>query len=174
MDKVIFIINGVAQSGKDSVVTLAKDYLYHKKIKVNNFSSIEPIKEIAKFLGWNGIDKDEKTRKFLSDIKQLSINYNDFPFKYICKCINEANNKSVNFIHCREINEIKKIYNYFKNTLYIKTILVKRKVKIPNNHSDLNVNNFKYDIVINNNGDFDELKKKTEMVIFQQIWRIFK
>ena len=43
--------------------------------KVENISSITPIKDLAKLCGWGG-EKNEKSRKFLSDLKQLLIDYN--------------------------------------------------------------------------------------------------
>ena len=73
MEKTVIVINGAGGVGKDTLCEFAE-----KHFKVMNISSITPIKEIAKMCGWNG-EKTDKARKFLSDLKALSIEYNDFP-----------------------------------------------------------------------------------------------
>lgn len=47
---------------------------------VMNISSVDKVKEAAKIIGWNG-GKEEKDRKFLSDLKELSSGYNDMQIK---------------------------------------------------------------------------------------------
>ena len=169
----IIIINGVARSGKDEFVTITKKFVKPAHIQVHNISSIDPMKEIAKFLGWNG-DKNEKTRKFLSQLKQISVEYNDYPFRYICDWLEKFSLKDVLpkivFIHCREPKEIQKIYDYcLENQLTVKTMLVERNVDIPDNKSDQGVNDFKYDIYVQNNGNLDKFEKTTKKILNEQI-----
>ena len=59
------------------------------------------------------------------------------------------------FIDCREPKEIQK----FVDRLGAKTIFIDRKIEDYNasNHADANVENFEYDIVINNNGTLEDL-----------------
>ena len=73
MRKIVFVINGAGGVGKDTLCDLAA-----KHFKVYNVSSIDPIKEIAAMTGWKG-EKTDKARKYLSDLKALTINYNDYP-----------------------------------------------------------------------------------------------
>ena len=77
----VFIINGQGGAGKNTFV----DFIYDFEEYVYEMSSIDPIKEIAKKFCWNQA-KTEKDRKFLSDLKNLSIEYNNFPFTY---CLNK-------------------------------------------------------------------------------------
>lgn len=77
MEKQIVIINGTGGSGKDTFVQFCSKYN-----KVMNFSSIDKVKEIARLIGWDG-KKTEKDRKFLSDLKKLTTEYNDMAFNSI-------------------------------------------------------------------------------------------
>ena len=75
MNKAVIVINGAGGVGKDTLCDLAA-----KHFKVRNISTITPIKELASMCGWDG-RKDDKSRKFLSDMKRLTVEYNDFPNK---------------------------------------------------------------------------------------------
>ena len=85
--------------------------------------------------------KSEKDRKFLSDLKRLTTNYNDFSFESIKDAVYqfENSNKEILFIHIREPEEIERAANAFS----AKTLLIKR-VGLENiitNYSDANVLN---------------------------------
>ncbi|MBO5879339.1 MAG: hypothetical protein J6Q68_02150, partial [Clostridia bacterium] len=67
MKKLVMVINGAGGVGKDTLCDFASAHF-----SVMNISSITPIKEIAAMCGWNG-EKSDKARKFLSDLKALSI-----------------------------------------------------------------------------------------------------
>ena len=142
--KNIIIINDFGGSGKDTFVELVSKYN-----KVYNFSSVEKVKEIAKIIGWNG-EKNEKSRKFLSDLKKLTTDYNDMSFNSIKEAINDfkLSDKEIMFIHIREPEEIKRAVLEFS----AKTLLIKREDinKITSNYSDANVENYDYDYVITN------------------------
>lgn len=142
--KNVIIINGYGGSGKDTFVELVSKYN-----KVYNFSSVDKVKEIAKIIGWNG-EKDEKSRKFLSDLKKLTTDYNDMAFNSIKKAVNDFNlsDKEIMFIHIREPEEIKRAVKEFN----AKTLLIKRNdiAKITSNYSDASVENYDYDYVIIN------------------------
>ena len=159
MNKSIFIINGAAGSGKDTFVDLVilAAQPYDEVSNVVNFSSVDIIKELAKMIGWDG-SKNEKDRKFLSDLKSLCKDYNDLPFKTIIHTVSEfykSPDKQFLFIHIREPEEIKRA----KIAFDAKTILVKRPNVSPveSNTSDKDVYNFEYDIIINNNGSIEDL-----------------
>lgn len=86
--KEIVVINGSGGVGKDTFVQFCGEYA-----PIMNISSVDKVKEAAKVLaGWNG-EKDEKSRKFLSDLKELGIEYNDAPFKYISNMAEEFKNQ---------------------------------------------------------------------------------
>ena len=154
MNKQVFIINGSGGVGKDTFISLL-DY----RATVINFSSVDKVKEVAKVIGWNG-DKTDKGRKLLHDLKILCADYNDMPFNSMKDKYKDFLKGSAHFLflHIREPEEIERAKNEFS----AKTILVKRNsVKhITSNSSDNNVYNYDYDIVINNDGDIEELTNK--------------
>ena len=160
MKKMIIIINGTGGSGKDSFVSFCGEF-----VKVLNVSAVDKVKEAAKILvGWNG-EKDELSRKFLSDLKRLSIDYNDAPTKYIESMAEQFKNsdEDIMFVHIREIDEIKKA----KKLLKAKTLLITnpRVELITSNDSDKNVNEYKYDYYVSNDGTLEDLREKVEQFI---------
>lgn len=161
MNKQVIIINGTGGSGKDTFVRFCSEFA-----KVTNISSVDRVKEAAKILvGWNG-EKNEKARKLLVDLKQLSIKYNDYPTKYIQEQykIFEKSDSQYLFIHIREIEEIEKI----KKLLNAKTLLVlnSRVALITSNSSDANVYKYEYDYKIENSGSLEDLKQKAKEFIY--------
>ena len=148
MTKIVIIINGIGGAGKDTLCNLAAKYY-----KVKNISAITPIKDIAQKYGWNG-EKDAKSRKFLSDLKRVFIEYNDLPTKYLYSEYKEfvESEDKILFVHIREKEEIEK----FKKLVTIRciTLLVDRQT--PNaekwgNASDDEVKNYQYDFSFENN-----------------------
>jgi len=125
-----------------------------------NFSSVDNIKKIAITMGWQG-GKTEKDRKFLSDLKDLSTEYNDMPFKTMVATINLFKSHTeyeVLFLHIREIPEVKRMIEYCG----AKTLLVKsnRVAPIDSNWADANVNQYEYDYTVYNNGSLEDLEKQ--------------
>jgi hypothetical protein len=158
-----FIINGAARSGKDTFVNIFKELLNQKDsdYKILNISSIDCIKKIAiNHLGWDGI-KNEKGRKFLSDLKDITTEYNDLSFQRVLYEINAfhsvlPNNKHVNFIHCREPEEINKFKQKLENS---HPILIRRDTKEKYmNHADQNVEDYDYDFIFDNNKSINDFR----------------
>lgn len=153
--KYIFITNGMARCGKDSFAAFMNEIIPTLK-----YSSIDEIKRIAKECGWDG-KKDEKSRRFLSDLKILTSEYNELPFTAIARKVDEFKNDhlhQVMLIDIREPDEIEKAKNAFGAT----TILIRsnRVKNITSNIADANVFNYKYDFEIENNGTLDEFRDK--------------
>lgn len=144
--KKIVVINGTGGSGKDTFVSLVSQYC-----KVYNFSSVEKVKEIAKMIGWGGEEcKTDKDRKFLSDLKILTTEYNDMSYRDMCDKIAyfETSEDEIMFIHIREPKEIEKVVKHYN----VITLLIKREGLDPiqTNQSDANVENYDYDFIIVN------------------------
>lgn len=165
INKKIFIINGSGGVGKDTFVKLVGKF-----IDVKNYSSVQPMKDAARLLGWNG-GKTEKDRKFLSDLKVLASKYNCYTYyKNILKQIQEFlndENTLVLFIHMRDPKDIENIIDIYNDIINFKgdynpieTILVKRdNIKdINSNIADARVNDYKYDFTVLNNGTLLELE----------------
>jgi len=155
------IINGIARAGKDTFIKMCQEYM--SRYNVYNLSTIDPIKKIVKdILKIDVIDKSDKYRKLLSDIKLSLTEYNNYTYHWIINQVNkyiEINKYETNifFIQCREPSEIQK----FKNNINSITLLVtKSDLHIPNNIADQNVLNYKYDYIIENNSTLKQLNKK--------------
>lgn len=144
MEKQIIIINGTGGCGKDTFVTFAQ-----KVGRVRNISSIDLVKELAIHLGYLG-GKSDKDRKFLSELKRITTEYNDLSFQDISRKVEEfkKSNDDILFIHIREPEEIERA----KLAFGAKTLLIKRigYETITSNDSDANVENYIYDYVITN------------------------
>lgn len=155
--KHIIVINGLPRSGKDTFV-----YLVSKYAITSNFSSVDFVKDVAKYAGWNG-EKDGKSRLFLSKLKELLSKYDDIPYKKIKEEIiwfMEQKEQEFLFIHIREPDEIKRIVNDFG----AKTLLVRRSnnQQVVSNDSDKYIENYKYDYVLNNDSDIESLDRKAK------------
>lgn len=165
-EPIVVIINGVGGSGKDTFVHLIKDKL--KTIEnpspfandrmsiVKNISTIDSVRIAARFLGCDVHEKDDKCRRFLHELKKLSAEYYDTPYQNCRKTIYDGGYK-VCFVHCREPEEIQRFVDEFSAI----TVLVRRPdIHTPDNSSDMGVENYKYDYVIENDGDYFSLGKK--------------
>ena len=157
MDKTVIVINGKGGCGKDTLCDVAA-----KEYSVMNVSSITPIKEMAKVIGWVGV-KTIEDRKFLSDLKALVSEYNDGANEYLISMAEgfSKNICEVMFIHIREPDMIE----HFKETLSqrvpglrVITLLVNRdeqKYTVYGNRADDEVDNYKYDYIFNNNSGLE-------------------
>ena len=157
----IYILNGKAGSGKTTFFKLIEEKCHNY---VYNYSTVDLVKKVAYGCGWDG-SKTPENRKFLSDLKDLLTEWNDVPYKDCLKEIKRITSLAdiydvehddwAIFIDCREPKEIQK----FVDRLGAKTIFIDRKIEDYNasNHADANVENFEYDIVINNNGTLEDL-----------------
>lgn len=160
--KKVIIINGAGESGKGTFVKLCREVLLSYSIFVDNISSIDQVKEAAAILRWDGV-KDNRGRKFLSDLKDLSTEYNDGPLRYMVEQIEGMSlvRETLIFLDIREPDEIQKA----KETFSAITVLVRRTDPLEfTNHADKNVENYDYDYVIENfpGTTLGELKQKAE------------
>lgn len=158
MKKVAIVINGAGGVGKDTLCELAA-----KHFKVMNISSITPIKEIASLCGWDGT-KDNKARKFLSDLKNICVEYNDYPTVWAKARYDEflSSDDEVFFVHIREPEEIAK---FVKATdMNAKTLLVRGGKRMSNekygNISDDGVENYPYDYYFLNESTLDVAERE--------------
>ena len=110
MIKQVFIINGSGGVGKDTFIEMIPTFVdkngnntvWFKNLEIRNYSSVSKVKEIAKIIGWNG-EKTERDRKFLSDLKLLTTEYNDMPLndmkKYTRSFMNSGDINKILFLH---------------------------------------------------------------------------
>lgn len=155
-NQIVIIINGRGGVGKDTLCEMAARYF-----SVRNISSITPIKEIALQNGWKG-DKTKKSRKFLSDLKRLFVEYNDLPTTYLVQQYQEfaRGGEQILFVHIRETDEIEKFKK--KVSLPCITLLVERNTMRRGNWgnaSDDEVENYSYDYYFQNDRPLPEAEE---------------
>jgi hypothetical protein len=161
----VVIINGIAGSGKDTFVAMCKDVLGANRIL--NISTVDYVKEVAQFCGWDGT-KTPENRKFLSDLKRILTEWNETPLKKVCEeveCwqdiwrVSGDYDNAVVFIHCREPKEIDKLVYQFNQyepvTLMVRRSAAESVEQI--NSSDNSVFDYAYDYTVYNDSNLSWL-----------------
>ena len=147
MEKTVLVINGGGGVGKDTLCNMAA-----KHFKVRNISSITPIKKLARICGWNG-EKTDKARKFLADLKALTVAFNDYPTAWITEEYKRflKGTDEILFVHIREPEEIAKFVKATDGMA--KTLLIRggarmerRRKEGYGNSADDGVENYEYDL----------------------------
>lgn len=168
-NSIVVIINGTGGSGKDTFVEKCKEITSaYDNIRVENLSTVDCVKKIAKQMGWNSNKKTESDRKLLCSLKDLWEEYNSGTTEYIVKAIkskldlNILNFKTIFFVHCREPEYIDKLKLHIMCKLGIKSktlLVVNDNIDhIISNDADKNVFEYEYDYIINNNSTLEDLK----------------
>ena len=159
--KIVIIINGRGGVGKDALCDLAA-----KHYEVMNVSSITPVKTIAEICGWDGT-KDAKSRKFLSDLKRVLTDFNDFPTNYLFSCYQAflKGNSDIMFAHIREGSEIEKFRNLVVGCPCLTLLVRRNQGEEWGNSSDDEVENFSYDLEFSNNGTLEEAERKFVLLL---------
>ena len=159
---VVCILNGYPRAGKDTFCDIAGE-----KYKVIVHSTVDKVKGILKSMGWNG-KKTPEIRKALSDLKDMYTELFDGPFIDAWKFIDNNKGYDIIFIMCREPKEIARL-NYWCNGKGIPcyTLLIDRGTLSTDitNHADRNVEDYKYDIYIDNTGSLNQFKEKVLNII---------
>ena len=154
--KKILIINGSGGVGKDTFVDLMA-----RHAKVIHTSIVNPTKELARKIGWNG-GKTEKDRKFLSDMKILIDEYNDENYSQMRKIMKDFTEGRLDAeILCIDMREKEQIERA-KKEFGASTVLVTR-ASVPHivsNMADKGVFDIEYDYQIKNDGSLFELNEK--------------
>lgn len=161
--KKIYIVNGYPKSGKTTFGRLLGEF-----VKVRHISIIDPVKEIAAQIGWTG-GKTEKDRKFLSDLKDLLEEYNDFPFNMLVKNVIRFltdDKEDVLLIDIRQPEDIKRAVAIFDaGTIYIDR---ENADHINSNHADAGVRDYGYDIYISNDKGMDDFRQAVMQFVEDQ------
>ena len=166
----ILIVNGAPRSGKDLFCQAA----FSRRELIYPISTIDETKKLAKLLGWDGV-KDERGRKFLSDLKDAMSTYNDLPRKYVLKRIYEKcdmvdtqastytflsdSHQLIFLVQAREPKEIERwVKENNARTLYV---VRKQTQKEWGNHADDAAMNYHYDYYLSNDGTIEEWLDKS-------------
>lgn len=154
MKKATIVINGSGGVGKDTLCDLAS-----KHLKIRNISTITPIKELARMADWDG-RKDDRSRKFLADLKALCVSYNDFPTNWAKAQYLDflTTDEEILIVHIREPEEIAKFVRATDGaakTLLVRATSRQRKSAYGNAADDC-VENYYYDYYFDNDKSLAE------------------
>lgn len=161
MKKTVIVINGAGGVGKDTLCAMAA-----RHYRVSNISSITPIKEIAATCGWRG-EKSDKARRFLSELKRLTVEYNDFPTAWVFQKYEEfmESEDEILFVHIREGEEIRKFVD--RTGGHAVTLLIRggkrflrRTQRGYGNRSDDGVERYRYDYIFVNDRPLAETEPR--------------
>ena len=157
--KKVFITNGSGGNGKDTFAEILNKY-----ISAFKYSSIDLVKEMYESIGIDRNNKSEKKRKLYSDTKDMLTKYDDIPFKDISSFVTDFKNNMIEtevlLIDIREPSEIARAVEAFgAEAILIRNPNVE---KIESNHADANVENYKYDYIIENDGSLEQLDRVTK------------
>lgn len=154
------IVGGFPRSGKSTFVSYCQEIIGENYTL--DISTVDLVKSLAVKAGWDGT-KTPKNRKFLSDLKQLLIEWDDVPYKDVIKTAQtkrtELDTYGIThtlyvFVQCREPEEIQK----FVDRVGARTVFVSRKDhEKPTNESDIATRRYNYEATIFNDGDLDQL-----------------
>ena len=182
------IINGVAESGKDSFMDALEESGEYNVIRV---SIVDAVKEIASIFGYDMKVKTKKDRQMLSDLFTVMDKYNGSPFTLCMDRINAlVADKLLNAytgmcyvekalegtakpelppvlicVVAREPIHIAQFVDTFTAAdIPVRTVIIRREVVeadglVPDNKADLGVFRFPYDMHIWNNGTKEEFKE---------------
>ena len=160
--KKVFITNGSAENGKDSFAEFVGKY-----ISTYKYSSIDLVKEMFEVVGVSKKEKTEKKRRLWSDGKDLLTEYDDIPFKDVTSIVTDFKNNKIEaevlLIDIREPEEIARAVETFG----AETILIRNPnaIKIESNHADRDVENYKYDYIIENDGTLEQLERVAKLFV---------
>ena len=164
-DKIVIIVNGRPRSGKDTFCKYIIKYCEEKGEYCDIWSTIDFEKELLEEIVNRPYDvTSEKDRGFLSEFKQLINRYYDITFRDFVNLLEFYN--GIFLIHSREWNEINRFKDYCKenNIKFITVFITSPNEQKFSNWSDTFCIDRKefYDILINNNGTLEDLKKYAE------------
>ena len=157
MKKLTFVINGAGGVGKDTLCDLAA-----RHFRVYNISTIMPIKDIARMCGWTG-EKSDKARRFLSDLKRVTVEYNDYPTVWATERYHGflESEDEIMFLHIREPEEIEKFVRATDGNA--RTLLIRggdrMKKSVYGNVSDDRVEEYSYDYYFVNDKSLEEAER---------------
>ena len=174
----VVAINGRPGCGKTTFEFICQDLCNHgmpgfednKRLAVDICSTVDFVKQIALECGWDGA-KTPENRRFLSDLKDLLVRWDDVPYKKILEQVEQLSARTwyihfdwILFVDCREPAEIQKL----KERLNATTVLIRREEVEHgevSNHADADVFYYDYDLTIYNNSDIIHLEDEARKFI---------
>jgi hypothetical protein len=174
----VIIVNGPAQSGKDTLSETVRGHFYdvvdlpRENAWAYNLSTVDHIKEIAaESFGWDGM-KDEKGRTLLWSLKNVMTDYNDGVFKGITDRIDRISKRTPEdlhlfVIHSREPDEIERFQVKYpcSYSVYInRPAVLKESPPTQSDDPDI-IENYPYDFYLDNETTLEAFEASCQFMI---------
>lgn len=161
MKDIVVLINGRAQSGKDTFVKYVKQYIEEKEsVTVSNRSRTDPVVDVLNSLWWDGKKTDE-----VRQLMKTLVEFGDCTGKnktYYETCLDILS--GILFFHVREpfyLKQYKEIAQ--EKGKQVVTLFIHRNTACDKDHQWTDLERFGYDYRVQNNGTLDELQKEAEL-----------
>ena len=166
MARKVIIINGQLGSGKNTFVL----YMQKQVLDIRVFKYRSELATIAKKMGWRDNPLDEKRESFLTNIYDIWSRYNDGLSKeaydlFTYLELDNKTNKKTFIIIVRSAKDISDIIKTFKGENIFTVLMYRKDLNGFNKQSQ----DYKYDLIINNNGKLKELEKEANIFINKYI-----
>jgi hypothetical protein len=181
----VVVLNGHPENGKDTFREECTKCCKEMGIDVMYRSSIEIPKAIlSKYFGWPGEQcKDEKWRKALSALKKFWIDTCDGPTKFLLErimlfradCIENHVTQGFFFTDIREASEIAKLTDSCTGLRFLDIDITTVLIKMPsdqkkwNNSSDDDVENYNYDVYVENSKGYSHLLRNEAKTLIERL-----
>lgn len=171
MARKVIIINGEIGAGKTTFVS----HIVKQLVNVRLFNYRSELAVIAKKMGWRDNPLDVKRESFLTNIYDIWHRYNDGIAKAAYELfeymgMDEEENKKTFIIITRSPKDISDIIKVFTGQ-NIFTVLIYRKDL---NNFSKQTQDYKYDLIVNNNGTIKDLEKEANIFINKYIPTILR
>lgn len=170
MAKIVVLINGRAQAGKDTFVRFVRQNMEQKGyFKTYNRSKTDLVREALKKLGWNG-EKTDYVRAVMKGLTDFA-DHTGRNVRYFKNTINMLS--GIVFFHVRDLHSISKYSQIAKRAgSSVITLFVHRDATKARDQQWTDLEDYDYDYRILNNGTLEDLQKEAELfadLLFQRL-----
>lgn len=163
----VIVLNGKGGVGKNMLADTVKEKCKEFDIQFLHLSIVDSVKDAAALLGWSGLTKTDKDRKFLADLKDLTSSYSNYLIKRLVETVRYTDNLSISFVDIRDPKDIETFVRAVEQLapdMKVSTLLVNNRFNSHKygNHADDGVENYHYDHIFDN--DFTDKGEKESLV----------
>lgn len=156
--KYLVVVNGYSGSGKDEFCIECRKALIQKSVSAYIEHSSDRAKTFLYEMGWDG-ERTPEVRQLLTDLVAFGES-TGAQLKRLYSLDRYISSNSIVFYHERNPVEIQKIVDHYKEQEYIKviTVFVNRGILNKNEKDRWGLEEFSYDVMVNNFGTLEDLK----------------
>lgn len=171
----VIVVNGPPRAGKDTLIGFMGQHLNDARIQWEEFSSIDPVKEMLTKAGFYLTKKTEADRKLLAVVGEAVEEHSQWRTQQCLEKIADFdstyNNEGVVFLHIREPENIKRVRDALNMAgatgIKFRTVFLSssRAENVTSNEADRRVAEMEYNRYALNDGSLDELNEKARFLL---------